>query len=351
MKTNAKHRRFFSPTSFLLCVASLTLSACADSPSVSNLEQAQKAFGQHEFYEARIHLLNVLESDPQNLQAFLLHARVMLELGDGIAAENSLKKLTEAELSAADKTALTAHSLILQGKADRAIESLENVKQIDRDALVYRMLLWAHLEENSLNDNMPLLDEALELHDNDPDINALVGRFAVNRGDWDIADKRVNAALAADPRNYEALLLAGEIAINQGQLEEALDIYEQAAALYPVHAVPLANIAGLKTDLGHIDDAEVTVNQGLNTHPRYDYLNFQKARIEYLRGNYRDANSALEKMRLNMSHYPPALILSGKIAAKLGNNAFAVSQLTRAKADDRYVAEADQALQDIARTE
>lgn len=329
----------------------MILSACGGSPNPSNLEQAQKAFDQHEFYDARIHLLNVLASDQQNLQAILLHARVMLELGDGIAAENSIKKLTDAELSDAEKAALMAHSLILQGKAERAIESLENVKQVDRDASVYRMLLWAHLEEGSLNDNMPLLDETLELYDNDPDINALIGRFAVNRGDWDIADKRVNAALAVDPKNYEALLLAGEIAINQGQLEGALNIYEQAAALYPVHAVPLANIAGLKTDLGNIDDAEVAVNQGLNTHPRYDYLNFQKARIEYLRGNYRDANSALEKMRLNISNYTPALILSGKIAAKLGNNAFAISQLTRARADDRYMAEADQALQDIALTE
>ncbi|MEO1046572.1 MAG: tetratricopeptide repeat protein [Pseudomonadota bacterium] len=305
------------------------IAGCGTGAPPSDIGDAQTAFADRDFRTARIHLLNILGETPDSDAANLLYARTMLALGDGIAAQAAVAKISDTGIDAASRAALRAHGDIVRGLPQQAIDRIEAIDPDQRGGQGYRMLLWGHMENDSIDDHPELFAEALERHDDNADIHALVGRHAVNLGDWDIVREAMQAALDRDAGNYEALLLKAEVEIHDDDLEAARSTYADLAKRFPNHAVPLANIAGLEIDAGNYDAAAQVITDAETQHPGFAFLQFQKARLANAQGDYRRANDILQAMPDYIHDYPPGLALSAEIAEKLDNREIAIARLER----------------------
>ncbi|MDN3647001.1 tetratricopeptide repeat protein [Pontixanthobacter aestiaquae] len=331
------------PSSHFLVTAAiaLVLVGCGKAPPPP-FGDAQSAFDEHAYYDARIILMNRIDAGDESGAAKLLLARTMLQLGDGYAAERYIDQLTETDLSDADRAELKAHSLIVKGKPRLALKFLESeVSPALTSAGLYQMRIWALRETGDLAKDTAVLVEALQAYPGSPDLHALAGRYYQSTGEWEFAEEGVRRALSNDPDHYEAQLLDAELAIRRGDLEAALTRYQSIAEKYPGHAIPVVNVAGLQLDLGRTREAEATLKSGLTVHPGFDLLNYQKARLEFKKGEYEEAARTLDRMVMRVEDYTPALILSSKVALKLGNRELATVQLLRASRKEKFAEEAN----------
>lgn len=319
----------------------IALAGCSDDQS-RTFTDAQAAFSEHSYHDARLMLLERVDAGDQSGEVRLLLAQTMLELGDGYGAERYIDQLNDGEISPQERAELKAHSLIVKGKPRLALKYLE--QEIDpsfKSAGLYQMRIWALSETGELAKDTSILVEALGAYPESADIHALAGRYYQSTEEWEYAAEGVRRALQYDPNHYEAQLLAGELAIRRGDLDQALATYQSISEKYPGHAVPMVNVAGLQLDMGKVKEAQQTIRQALDLHPGFDLLNFQKARLEFVQGKFPTAARTLDGLAMRIEDYTPALILSSRVALKLGNRELATVQLLRASRDEQFTEEAN----------
>lgn len=322
-KTIGKWKKLYAPA-----MAFALLVACDNAPP-STFADAQTAFTQNSYSTARIHLLNLLDQDDNNIETNILYAQTLLALGDGIAAQSVLNKLQKADGDKVEYIAMQAHAEILRNHSEKAIARLEAVPMADWDAQMFRMAIWAHLENQTLFERPDLTAKALKRYPDNGDIHAQVARIGVAFGDWNVAKKGFAKALELDPDNYEAMLVKAQTEINDGALENARATYAKLADLYPDQGVPPTNVAGLDIDMGKLDSAEEVIRKAEASHPNFPFLQFQKARLAFARENPRTAYDIMQSMPDYVHNYPPALLLNADAALALGNKQVAIARLER----------------------
>lgn len=320
---NRKSKILYAPA-----MALALLVACDNAPP-STFADAQTAFADNNYSTARIHLLNLLEQDGSDIETNILYARTLLALGDGNGAQNVVNKLQSAVGEKIEYIAMEAHAGILIGQSEKAIGRLEAVPIAEWDAQMFRMAIWAHLENKTLLERPDLAATALERYPDNADIHAQVARIGVAFGDWDVAKKGAAKALELDPDNYEAMLVKAEAEINAGALENARASYAKLTTLYPDQGVPPTNVAGLDIDMGNFDAAEDVIRKAEGKHPNYPFLQYQKARLAFARENPRAAYDILQAMPGYVNDYPPALALNADAALALGNKEVAIARMER----------------------
>ena len=309
--------------SVLLCAAAL-LAACSPATQAS-LADAEASVAANRFYEARQTLLALRKDEGPSRENALLLAQVHLELGDGFSAERYLTELRDLDGETADWVTMRAHSLILQGSAQKARELIEGfVGDPPEDGTHAWLRVWAAMEEGAIEDAEEIVDAALFAHPQSAPLHAKAARLSSFRGNWDAAKRHTDEALESDPENFEALLMRGEYQIAQDDLEAALATYQLASQTHSDFAVSKANVAGLLLDLDRLDEAGEVLDHGLQMHPEYPLLRFNAARLAALRGDWEAARDVLQTMSPSWKRgYPAATLLEGEVEAALGNHTMA----------------------------
>ncbi len=331
---------------FAPVLAALLLAACSGG-APSTFDDAQAAYERHHYRTARIHLANLLADSEPDAKTRLLYVQLMLELGDGISAQSALRSLPDNALAAARRGELLAHALILQAKPDEAAILMEKQDRSKLTEQGYRMLVWAHQDQDTLEQQPGLIEEALRRYPESAYLHAQAGDVAINQGDWLLARDHAAKAIRHGPDNYQALVLNGRYQIGRGELEKARQHYARAMEVYPDHPVPPANVAGLYLDLGQADKAAETLKRALPKNPDFPFLLFQKARLDYRQEKFKDARTALAEARKGLADFGPLIALSGKVEAKIGNVETARLELSRALEIDPSDREARQLLEEI----
>ena len=173
--------------------------------------------------------------------------------------------------------------------------------------------------------------DAPRLIDLPPAILYKESRELMAQGKYADAEKRVQAYLQKEPKSAAALFDAGWLAEKRGDTKAAQDFYQRALASEPSHTGAALNLARLKRDKpaevettlraalkakqgdpdpqlldavaaaqraqGKLDDAEQSVRQVLERHPRDADAYRNLAAIEADRGHVRLAESALNNAR------------------------------------------------------
>jgi Tfp pilus assembly protein PilF len=325
------------PAQFLILLATIALGACSPQPPPS-LVIVETAMEERRFHDARRHLIdrrNYSGSSPRNSA---LLAQVMIELGDGYTAERYLNDVRENEREAGKWVAMHAHALILQGRASAAADLLDEFEGAPAEGGKHDWLrIWASMELGQNEEAQNLLAEALERFPQSPRLHAKAAQLAVWRQDWAAADNHIDKALAADPDNYEALLLAGQGRIASTDPEGALVYYRRAADAYPDFAIAPANVAGLLLDMGRLEEADVVLSSALERHPEFQLLRFNAARYWALSERWDKARAILQTMPLEFKRSMPATtLLEGEVEEALGNHAVARAVYETLADDPRF---------------
>lgn len=317
--------------------AAAMLSACHNSAPTS-MAEAEAAIADNRYLDARQRLLDWRAANGGSQENSALLAEVMIALGSGYTAERYLTELEPERGTTPEWLSLRARSLILQGKAWKARELVEQSPLHGWPAGEREYLLvWAAMEEGKTKEAIELVDQVLRLNPENAGLHAKAARLAVWQGDWNAADRHVDASLAIDPYHFEALLLRGESQIAGGNLEAALQTYQRTVAVYPDFAVPRANVVGLLLDLNRLDEAEKALDTALQAHPEFSLLRFNAARLSAIRGEWRNARETIQSLPSEWTRtFPAATMLEADIEAALGNHAMARTLYAQLAGDPRF---------------
>ena len=198
----------------------VTLGGCAGDPE-QRLAQAATQYAHGEYRLAAIELQNLLQSDPQNVQATLLLGRVWLALGEVEAAEQRLTAAREMGAAAEDFALPLAYAFIQSGRPNQARTELDRVPESARNADWFTALGETHVVGGERAAAESAFQRALTLEPKHYDAVTGLGRAAGVGADWTVAFEHSDAAVALDPERHEAYLVRGHAQLRAGNVAAA----------------------------------------------------------------------------------------------------------------------------------
>jgi tetratricopeptide (TPR) repeat protein len=313
---------------FSAASAALSLAACDSAPIATNagVEQAMET---GDLASAQARLSDIFNSGNADDETQRLKLDLMLKLGDGYAAMAAIDALSEAALPAPERRVTSAHALILQEKPEAASALYAEADPANFSEQDYHMLLWALREMGEDEDFDAGLQAGLAAFPDSADLNTLAARALMSVGENERARPYAEKALASDPAHFEALLAQGELAIEAGDLDAALDHYRAAVKAYPWRAIPKANVAGLQLDLEQVEAAGETLRAALAKHPEEPFLQWQQVRYALATDDLDTARLALENARKAFRGEDEFTLLSAQAEERFGNRELALSEYRR----------------------
>ena len=223
--------------------------------------------------EAQAAFAKALAADPRMTAARVGTARALLAQNKGAEAVAEARKATEENPNDGEAFAVLGLGLLAQGNWNEAISAAQegkfkndrnpvvlaavgkifedpkagNIQQatsayqaataVDPDFIPVKVALVTNLERLGKNDEA--LAEARKLAQqmpNSPDVQLLLGRIALRKGDFLGAVQPLETAAKSAPNNAEVQAMYGTALFNTRQPAEALDAYKKAVALAPDNA-------------------------------------------------------------------------------------------------------------------
>lgn len=308
---------------------SVSLAGCEMMSTASTYEDAQSAFEDGQYRIANAHLIDILASGEADTKVRKLQLDLMLTLGDGNRAMAALEQLSQEDLSGAERRIALAHAQILQGAPGKTVEIYEALARDKFTEQDYRMALWAVSELGEMEDFTSGMDFALESYPDSPQLNALAANQLFDLGMGDAAQPFVATAVENGPDVFEAQLVAGRGEIFKGELEKAIEHYQLAHEINKINALPLTNIAGLYMDLDQLDEAQSVLDQAVQNHGDFPFLQWQLARYKLATGDVQGAREARDRVARIFADRPNFMILSGQIEEEMGNRSLALDGYRR----------------------
>ncbi|PPC86712.1 MAG: hypothetical protein CTY37_05235 [Methylotenera sp.] len=90
-----------------------------------------------------------------------------------------------------------------------------------------------------------------------------------DQGQQAAALERVNAYLAANPKDPQAMFMKGIILVESGKRDDAIKTFTDLTSKYPNLPEPYNNLAVLYADAGEYDKAKKALETAIKTHPSY----------------------------------------------------------------------------------
>jgi cellulose synthase operon protein C len=220
-------KRWFVASALAIAI----LGGCVGESLDQRVARATMQYADGEYRRAAIELQNVLQDDPQNVQATVLLGRVWLALGDPAAAQQRLADARSMGAPAEEFALPLATALLQSGQAGEARTELERVPASLRTADWFAALGDTHLALNEGPAAEAAFRQARALDANHYVATLGLGRAAVLAAALPAAFEQFDAAVALDTERYEAYALRGHAQISVGSLAAAERDLARAAEL------------------------------------------------------------------------------------------------------------------------
>lgn len=299
----------------------LALSACGSTPE-EDLAKAKSEFAAHDYAAARVHLAAVLTAKPGDPEALLLQARTLLALGDGDGAGSALEALAAKAPATRDLAELRAEAALLREVPDVAIELLG----ASTSAEASRLRGLAAIQKGKLPEALDHFEKGMAAGGN-ARLFADLGRVHLMQGDMPGALAMVAKAAAAAPDGIDTLLLAGQVAVRQGDLKTALDHYTRAEKLFPTSLAALTGKAAVLGDLGRTKELGEVLARADALAPRNQTVVFLKARSAADRKDWAAVRAAIQPIESSLAVTDPMRVVYGEALLRLGQGELALAQL------------------------
>lgn len=291
--------------------------------------QAFARFNAGDVRGARVELLNALKDNPDNVDARLLFARVLLIRGDGVAAQTEIERAIKAGFPRVKAHHLLANALLLQRQPQRALDEAKN-PDIPPQFASYAARMRARALEGlgQLPAAKAELDRAVQLATNNSDAYLDLARYQAGTRDLSGATRSVDRAIALRPANSEALLLKGGLVRAAQGSAAALPFYDRALAIDGNSIDALLERAATLSDLKRTDATQADLKKVLGLNPGYPIAFYMQAVIAARAGKLADAQALLAQTKSTLDRFPPAQTLKAMLAVQQGNLGLAFDTLS-----------------------
>lgn len=295
------------------------LTACGGSASPESMVASAKEFlGKHDNKSAVIQLRNALQKSPDNGEARFLLGKAELALRDP-SAEKDLRKALELGYDVEQVVPPLVRAMVAAGQAKKAIEehATRKFNSPQAKAELQSALGDAYLAERELDKAHEAYQSALAAA---PDmVSAKLGeaRILAGKDDMNGSFALVDAVLAKDPKNLDALFLKADILRFKGKTQEADALYAQVIQSFPDNATAYSNRVLLALAAENNDQALTLVDAMKKALPQHYLTSYMEALTQLRRNELQKANDAILQTLKVAPGYLPASLIAGEIQFKL----------------------------------
>ena len=312
-----------------LTLTTLLLAGCGKNAEqlLASAKQAHAA-GNHR--AAIIELKHLLEEIPEHAEARYLLGICQADIGDFVTAEKELERALVLHQDRPRVLLALARSHLEQGNFQKVLSQIGlEAATNDRERaefLAVRGL--ASLGVGQLDDARRYFEEALAKQPENTLAVVGTARLAAHEKKWDEAQRLIDRALAAAPRDIEAWILKGDL-LRESRQTGADAAYQKALAINPEYVPALLRLIRTHVNEKNFEEAERLLGRVNEVAPRSLMVQYTKAYIQFRKGNYEGAHEeALRILKAKPDHVP-SLMLAGEAAYALGAFGQAQSHLRR----------------------
>ena len=288
-----------------------------------SIAEARSLMQQGNLRGAQLVLRDLVSHHPERADAHLMLGQLQLRMSDPAAAEHELRQASDQGADEHAVRPLLAQALVGQRQAAAVLRDFKadglNARQ-GADLHVARALAAASLKQPELAREEAAAARAAAPDSADVALN--VTRVLESIGDWSAASQSVDAALAIAPHDLAALMLRGQILVQQGQIPAALAAYDAALADPSVKSADSigAHIAraSLRLQTGDEAGARSDTAAALKAAPRNPLANYLDATLDARAGQWQKADEAISATGPVFDRFPRGDILLAAVKMNVG---------------------------------
>lgn len=322
----------------LLLVAAAIAVGCSGGGEAETLRRIRaglQSADQKASAEAVVQLKSLLQKHPAQAEARLILADHLFANADpasakaeyqralegGAAAELVLPKLARAML-------LTGQGAMLQGQFGN-----EKLKDNQAQAALKSVLAHALLKQGNAQDAKAAVDEALTAAPEHPAALLMQARLTAVQGDVPQAVALVDALIAKNPRDADALALRGELFMQQPDgKDEALRSFQRAVEADPKLVYALANLITLQIAKGDLEGAKKSQLRLRQIASNLLVTGQQEATLAYALGDHARAREVFQSLLRVAPDNVGLLLLAGQNELRLSSAVQAEAMFSKALA-------------------
>lgn len=275
----------------------------------------------------------ILESNPDNIEALLNLSRIALSMADFDTANLYLKKLVELGVPPERLLFEKALEAMLQGKTQQGIRMLKTVVKNNKDDL----RAWAILAMVTSDGSDPEANQqaiaALQAKKNaEPEIRLMLAELLMRQKDYPAARTEVEQILRQNPRNTMALEMLVNIDFAERKRDLAEDHVRVLLTLDPGNFTANVMLGSFQYERGEYSLAEASYRAALRNRREPPVLN-DLAYVLLLKGQTAEALELIEEALLKQPNNPLMRSTRGEIH-------LALKQLDEAEKDLQVALEA-----------
>lgn len=268
---------------------------------------------------ARIAAKSVLDKEPENIDALQLLAAVQIQENNLAGAIQTLQSAAKADPGRQKPRLFLAEVLAFSGDTDAAERTYLQSISIDPANLTPYIKLARLYGDKGLWDRILAVLNQFEPRAGQ-DFRSMIdlARYCEANGQWAIAEKLLNKAVAMAPADeIGALVALGAHFGRKGDHDQALTIMQQALAIRKNDPAVLANIANLHIEKDQLDAARMAADRALALDAEDPLANYARGRIYFLNQDFVRALPLFEQTigkdpKNAMAYYYKALCQLGK---------------------------------------
>ncbi|GGD69514.1 XrtA/PEP-CTERM system TPR-repeat protein PrsT [Lacimicrobium alkaliphilum] len=274
-------------------------------------ESARTAYDDGKHEDAFIHLKNALQDNPDHLPSTLLMGNVYFDTGNMQAAEQLFNEALELGADLNLVLPLLGSSLILQNKVDALIAFEDRYDTLNRRGKFEWHLLrgQAYILQQRPEQADAQLNQAKALFPNEIRAINATATFYLQHGRYTEAEALVSQALEQEPENEKTWQLKGDIALKQGQFDQALGAFQKAYSIDAEDMLILKGLTHSHFSLENYEQAHKFNQQLLELNPMEPTANILKSWILGYQGNPAAAKDLLMNLSQNLAELDPEGIL------------------------------------------
>jgi TolB-like protein/Tfp pilus assembly protein PilF len=158
------------------------------------------------------------------------------------------------------------------------------------------------------------IDKARELDPRNAQVIGVAASLAHNLGQTTVSLRYHEQSVARDPLNLVGLSALGHDYVRNGRLDEAIEMFNRIVNLNPEYTTAYASMGRAYLLKGDIDRALIEFNKN----PDWTLNFFDRARVQFARGNEQAGRALLDEYLANHSHNYP--FWTATVYARRGDN-------------------------------
>ncbi len=327
----AIHRRLAGGVLSALTLA-LLVTACGGDKPETLLASARDYLAKGDGKAAVIQIKNALQKVPDSPEARFLLGKALLRSGDPVGAEVELRKAVEAKHPADDAVPLLAQALLATGQARKMLTEFGTTELSSPEAKadLQTSIATAQASLGQMDKARAAIDTALAIKPDHAPTMMMKARLLMADRDVPGAVALVDAVLAKDGKNHEALKLKGDILASQNDAEQALAAYRKAVEARPdFGAAHAAAIAALMRQ-NKMDEAGTQLAAMKKALPNNPQTFLSESEFLYQKKDFKGARDAVQEVLKVAPNHPKALLVAGSANYQLNSLAQAEEYLAKA---------------------